>query len=86
MAQQAKTKNIKLQDMTMFLKYASFFGEFFSIRHSKITPSLSLMEKSSGFLKTLLTVDFTSAFADHIFDKDKQFIPHFINDMCEEIL
>lgn len=44
------------------------------------------MEKSSAFLKSLLAIDFNSPFADYLFDQNKQFIPSFINDMCEDIL
>lgn len=73
-------------DERLFLKYSTFFADFFSIRHSKITPSIKLMEKCSNFLKAFLSIDFLCPFADLIFNHKQHFISLFVNDMCEEIL
>lgn len=81
-----KTNKVNYQstkDERIFTKYAQFFADFFSIRHSRITPSISLMEKCSNFLKTFLNIDFVSQFADLIFNKKLHFVSLFINDMCE---
>lgn len=40
------------------------------------------MDKSSSFLKSLLTVDFMSDESYMIFDDKRQFIMLFVNDMC----
>lgn len=83
MVKSAKANGFNPSEPRIFLKFSSFLGEFFSIRHSTITPSLSLMEKCSGFLKALMTIDFASPFAEYIFNRNKQFITSFVSDMCE---
>ena len=50
--------NRKSSESKLFTKYSDFIGEFFSFRHSSITPSVRIMTNCETFLKELLAIPF----------------------------